>query len=572
MKRPGGDRNGSESPGAATHEPRQAKDMALTLAAALRTHGADIAFGVPGGGPNLDMIGAMTESGIRFVLAHGETSACIMASVYGYLTGRLAATVVTRGPGAASAVNGAAQATLDRHPLALITDTVPSASADRVVHQRIDQRSMMQPVSKTSARIGGDVDQAELERLLSQALDAPAGAIHLDYDLSGPSQLPEHQAGRSKLSDKALPIGPSDELLLIAKDLLWQAEKPVVIVGVGALGFSDLSVALESLGVPVLTTYQAVGAVSSEHALNGGLFTNGASERPLLSRADLIITIGLDPVEPIPAPWPYESPVLSLAETPTTEPYVPIAVELIGPLPGLAAFVVDSTDQTDFSWAADAGAAHRELIRSSLAADATVPKQQEVGNDDSTYGTGVTPVALVKTVAEAVPEGLTTTVDAGAHFLAVMPFWQVMRTKTLLISNGLATMGYAVPAAIAAALARPGLPVLCFVGDGGLGMTLAELETIARLRLPITVVVFNDSALSLIQIKQREDHGGSAVVSYRNTDFAALAETMGLPGTSAANVAELEVALEACSWSSPRLIDVQVDPAQYPHLIQVTRG
>ena len=114
-------------------------------------------FGLPGGGPNLDVVGAALAEGIRFVLAHGETAASIMAATYGRLTGQPTPVVVTRGPGATSVANGAAQATLDRFPLVIISDTVPSAQAHRVPHQRVDQRAMMVPLTISSATIWAKV-------------------------------------------------------------------------------------------------------------------------------------------------------------------------------------------------------------------------------------------------------------------------------------------------------------------------------------------------------------------------------------------------------------------------------
>ena len=138
------------------------------------------------------------------------------------------------------------------------------------------------------------------------------------------------------------------------------------------------------------------------------------------------------------------------------------------------------------------------------------------------------PWDVVRIVREAAPPASVATVDAGAHMLAVMPLWSVDEPGQVLISSGLATMGYAVPAAVGAALARPDQRVFCFVGDGGLGMVLGELETIARLRLAVTVVVFNDASLSLIRVKQRpEGHGDERAVRYSPVDFAAVAAGLG---------------------------------------------
>ncbi|MGH1488801.1 MAG: thiamine pyrophosphate-binding protein [Acidimicrobiales bacterium] len=526
------------------------------LALALKRCGSDLAFGVPGGGPNLDVVGALNDHGIRFVLAHSETSSCIMASVYGLLTGRIAAAVVTRGPGAAAAVNGAAQATLDRHPMVLVTDTVPSATADRVPHQRIAQRAMLGPVCKASTSLGAETTVDQLTERIDLALAEPPGTVHFDYDTTA------SESTSDELACEGLP-NHADESGLIdtAKALLTDAEYPVVILGLGAPTDPDrverLRSALERLGAPVLTTYQAVGVIASENHQAAGLFTNGASERKLLERADLFVTIGLDVVEPIPAAWDYQAPVLSLVTNPTLDPYMPIDVELLGDPVDLAELLL--VDQT--RWEPDVGAIHRQTVRKSLANGGLL----------DTDADALGPLEVVRIAAEAAPADTITTVDAGAHFLAIMPFWPVAEPQQLLISNGLATMGYAVPAAIATGLARPGRPVLCFVGDGGLGMTLAELETIARLELPVTVVVFNDSALSLIRIKQQSGHGGSDAVSYRFTDFAAMAPALGLDGVAVNTQDELADALRH-GWDRPRLIDARIDPEPYAHLISVTRG
>ena len=121
----------------------QRESLHHRLAAALAAAGSTTMFGLPGGGPNLDVIGAATAEGLRFVLAHTEAAAAIMASTHGLLTGTSSAVVVTRGPGASSLTNGLAQATLDRYPLVAVTDTVPVASTSRVAHQRLDQRAML---------------------------------------------------------------------------------------------------------------------------------------------------------------------------------------------------------------------------------------------------------------------------------------------------------------------------------------------------------------------------------------------------------------------------------------------
>jgi acetolactate synthase I/II/III large subunit len=161
-----------------------------------------------------------------------------------------------------------------------------------------------------------------------------------------------------------------------------------------------------------------------------------------------------------------------------------------------------------------------------------------------------------------------------------MPLWGVPQPKMLLTSSGLATMGYALPAAIAAALCLPqtqGQPqaaVLAFTGDGGLGMTLAEIETAVRLSLRVIVIVFNDAALSLITIKQNPaGHGGEEAVRYRPTSFAAAAAAMGAAGAAVSSERELAAALtDALARPGPTVIDAHVDPAGYPAVMDLSRG
>lgn len=540
--------------------PTENMPAAHNLAAAFAAHGTDISFGLPGGGPNLDVIGAFEELGIRFVLAHSETAACIMASAYGYIRDQVVPVVVTRGPGAASAVNGAAQATLDRQPLALITDTVPASLAERVAHQRLNQRAMLGPVSKSSVTFGATSSAEELEALLGYAQQSPAGAVHLNYDNIGtpsgfePPELPKPIHSRKNVTNRIL-----------------EAERPVVICGLGAAQAQhqegcELSTTLQEFAAPVLTTYQGIGVISTEHELAAGLFTNGAAERPLLEQADLIITVGLDPVEPLPASWSYNAPVISFATHPTADPYLPIEAELVGDLSDLC----HQHLLASHTWPAGTGADTRATLRAALITQRSAASD-ESGDTDQEPETIFGAVDLVTTTAANAPSDIIVTVDSGAHFLAVLPFWPVHQPKRLLISNGLGTMGYAVPAAIGAALARPGEPVVAFVGDGGLGMTMAELETIVRLELPITVIVFNDSALSLIEVKQRDGQGGAQAVRYNGTDFATVASGMGMAADVVSTPTQLEGVL-ATGWSTPRLIDARIDPADYPHLIQITRG
>ncbi len=520
--------------------------LAKVLAEGVRERGADTVFGFPGGGPNLEVVGAIVEAGLRFVLAHGETTACIMAGTYGLLTGRPALAIATRGPGATSAVNGAAQATLDRFPLLVVTDCVPSADRDRVAHQRLDQQQLFTAVTKWSGRLAVSPRSAEaVGAALELAGTRPAGAVHLDYDPSGQEMV---------APASPMPVRSTDNAVARAAALVGGAAKPVAIVGIDALASAAaVLAALERLECPVLTTYQAIGVIPEGHPQQAGLYTNGAVEAAILGEADLILAVGLDQVEPMPYRWRYDVPVVSVSDLASCSTLVPITVEVVGPLATMLDRVVATTSS---GWRRDSGASALAAARAALA-----------GSSTGTFG----PLELAATVVAAAPAHVTATVDAGAHFLAVMPFWPASAPLRLLISNGLATMGFALPAAIAAALARPGLPVVCMVGDGGLAMTLAELETVARWNLPVTVVVFDDAALSLIEVKQKHGQGGSGAVRFGPVDYAQVAAAMGLDAVVVTTPAEAAAVL-ADGWDRPRLVDARIDPSSYASLIAVTRG
>jgi acetolactate synthase-1/2/3 large subunit len=538
-------------------------EIAEQLAGALRAAGTDLLFGVPGGGANLDMVGAAQAAGCRFILTHTETAATIMAGVTAELTGQPSASVVTRGPGAASAVNGAAQTLLDRQPVVVIADCVTIADWDRVSHQRLDQTAMLGATTKASVRLGPHDTAATASAVVAYAMHGRPGPVHVDVDpTAGPAALPTAAAG---------PPQPDGAALDAARAALRAAHRPVVIAGVGVVATSrhrrSAAVAAlrrfaEKAALPVLTTYKGRGLVADSATYAAGVATGATIEAAVLDHADLIVGIGLDPVELIPGPWPYQSPMVLVggwAVDDSTFFGDRLVAEVVG---DLAAVLDDLAGDVRSDWEPAAGARHRQSSRRRLL-DA-VPSSPE----------GLTPQQVVTVARQVAPKGTIATVDAGAHMLVAMPLWEVDEPGELLVSSGLATMGFALPAATAAALVYPGRRVVCFTGDGGLAMALAELETLARLRLRVVVVVFNDATLSLIAVKQRaEGHGGTGAVRYAPIDFAATGKACGMWAQRVDHVTSYRQSLnQALALDGPTLLDVKVDPSAYPAVIAAIRG
>jgi acetolactate synthase-1/2/3 large subunit len=521
------------------------RELADAIAEGLAAAGTRVIYGVPGGGNNLDLVGACERVGLRFVLVHTETAGAIMAGVDGELGSAPGACLVTRGPGAASSVNGAAQALLDRQPMLLISDSVSVSDRSRVSHQRLDQEALMASVTKWSVTVGNDHASEVVEAAIRVACTPPQGPVNLVFDPPAPAPALFPETALGPRGDPA-----------IAERMLAGSERPVFAVGVGARpARDDVRRLLERNAWPVLTTYKAKGIVSEHRDNAAGLLTGGSIEAPVLQAADLIIGIGLDPIELIPGTWAYPAPVLLFGEWPLADPYFPNAVEIVGSLADSLALVSRSLPGDGRPSAARA----RRL-------ESEQPLRVETR--------GLAPHEVVETARELAPASAIATVDAGAHMLVAMPLWELDGSGAALISSGLATMGFALPAAVAAAIARPDDHVVCFVGDGGLGMTLAELETVSRLGLAIVVIVFNDSALSLIEIKQdAAGHGGKAAVRYRDTRFASVAEGFGIQSRQVHDAAGLREALqEAFREPRPFLIDALVDPAGYPVVMDTIRG
>lgn len=529
-------------------DPTTTRGLADALADGLLAAGVRRIFGVPGGGPNLDVIGAAAERGIGFVLTHGETAACIAASTYGRLTGTPGTAVVTRGPGLTSAANGLAHATLDRAPLLLISDTVTASTADRTAHQRLDQVAAATPLTKWSGTLGHAGPAVVAAAAARLTLQSPPGAVHLAFDPT--------TAGDTS----PVPAGPSaadSRRLASARTVVASARRPVVVVGVDAIADgAAVREALAGLDCPVMATYAAKGVVPESWPTFAGLFTGAAVERPLLATADLVLGIGLDAVEAMPGSWSTGAAVVLVHSHPVETAYFGDPLLLVGPYATLLSTLLAEAAP---EWPPDAGRRANDAVVDRLG-----------GHAPATAGT-LTPLDVVRTTRAALGDVLLT-VDAGAHMLVTMPVWTTDGPDPVLISNGLATMGFALPAAIGAALARPGCRIACLTGDGGLGMAMAEIETLARLALDVTVVVFNDAALTLIALKQGAAQGGGpAAVTYTPTNFAAVAVAMGVPGVVARTTDELRGALEV-ERRGPLLVDTRIDPGPYRHVIRTIRG
>jgi acetolactate synthase-1/2/3 large subunit len=542
-------------------------ELADLIVAHLRKAGTQTLFGVPGGGGNLDLIEAARQAGLPFVLTSTETGAAIAAIAQAEILQRPGACLTTLGPGAASVVNGVACASLERAPLMVFTDRHPIA-AWQFAHQQFDHVALLGRITKFSALLmPGDAPET-IARAFRELATLPSGPVHLDC----PADVSTSSTGTRP---SALDRGGLGAFVARRADpdeaghfdtLVSHARKPLVLVGLGARR-ADEAAAIRHLcerwSVPAMVTYKAKGVIPDSHACFAGVFTNGSIERAIIAQSDLLIGIGLDPVELLPRPWTFSQSIVGLSSWRMPDEHVPFAAQQVGDV----AHSVRMLEETmrPATWDLD------EVARS--------VKSQRFEDTSTGLPAGASAKAglaaqhVVDVAASALAATHRVTVDAGAHMLPVMMRWPVSAPNDLLISNGLSTMGFALPAAIGAAIADRGRPVVALTGDGGLLMCVGELLTAVREKLRIIVIVFSDASLSLIEIKQQARKLPAGGVALGDTNWPALAESFGAAGFRASSESELAAAIaQASAHDGPSLIEAKIDRSNYGRMLKAIRG
>ncbi len=307
----------------------------------LRDAGVGFLFGVPGGGSNLDLIEAAGRAGLPFVLTATETAGAIAAIAQAELSGRPGACVTTLGPGVASIVNGVACASLERAPLLVFTDSYPAAASRIVEHQRIDHAALLAPVTKWSATLSADNVDEVMRQALDRATTYPRGPVHIDCpgDVTSVEWRPPRGAAAASVAATlagGAEVEPSLTDPVSLSPLVSRARRPLVIVGLGArrpLDAAAIRQLCASRGVPAMVTYKAKGVVADGDPHFAGVFTNGAIEQSIVAEADLLIGVGLDPVELIPRPWNFAPTVVGVGPWAMPSRHVPFAAQLITDVP-----------------------------------------------------------------------------------------------------------------------------------------------------------------------------------------------------------------------------------------------
>lgn len=527
---------------------------AEVLAQTLKDAGVTRMFGLPGG-EILDFIDAARRCGIEFMLTRHEATASLMADVTGQIQRRPGVCVSTLGPGAVNMTLGVANAYLDRSPLLAITATLSRAAEPYATHQKLDLNAVYRPFTKLALTLDGEDTTAKVRQAIRVSLSPRMGPVHIAVP-SDVARTPDRRTGRAadvELAPPPVGLAPADAIDRVAREIA-RARRPILVLGLDLDPRTDVRAVrtfADRLNVPTFVTPKAKGMLSEDHPRFCGVCAGVAGDPVIVDffeRADLLIGLGFEPVESDKL-WHQTMKVVSVGPVSiAADQYRPHA-EAVGDVSATLGTLMER-DLGPFGWPADdIDRFRRDLDR--VLRPASPPH-------------GLSGYEMTRRLRELCPTDTILTTDVGSIKLITTQAWTSYEPLTFFESNGLSSMSYAFPAAMAARLQFPERPVLCTIGDGGFSMTFAELETCVRERLHFVTVVFNDSALSLIDVAQQKRGHPTYGVRYGSVDFAAASAALGAWARRVETLEALDTAVaEGLTVDRPVVIDAIVDPTEY---------
>ncbi len=521
--------------------------IVATLKAAGITHG----FGIPSGNV-LPLMEAMRKGGVEFVLTAHEGSAGFAADVTGRLTGAPGLCIATLGPGATNLATGVGDAWLDRSPMIAITCNLNTDQLGRRIQMWIDHHALFKPITKATLQLRKGEIGATLTEAIRLALSEPMGPVHLD--------LPEDVALAA--TNEPIPnVAPvttlapaADGAIDRAAALIAGASRPIAVIGASAMRMADPSLlrqVVEKYNLPFATTTMAKGLIEEDHPLSLGCIERACRQvqRKLVRSADLIVGLGYDTIEVEYEAWIDDVLLVQIdIEPPDIAPSVKLAHQAIGDLDSsLARLAAHAGGRPQ--WTGEQIAAHRRAFQAAL----------RPGNG------AFTAHAAIDAVRRALPRDGILSFDVGAHTHQIASQWTAHAPKTFLITNGWSSMGFGLPGAIAAKLARPDVPVVCLIGDGCFQMTCGEVATAKRLGITLPVVVLDDRWLGLIKVKQIRRQFPLYGTELQEEEYREPpAHYFGVPAHGVRSADALEAAVKsALAATGPTVIEAVVDSDHY---------
>jgi acetolactate synthase-1/2/3 large subunit len=535
-------------------EVRAAQRVVETLSA----YGIRYVFGVPGA--KIDSVfDALLDSDIELVVCRHEQNAAFMAAAVGRLTGTPGAVMVTSGPGTTNLATGLVTANTEQDPMIAICGAVARADQLKRTHQSMDAVSALKPFTKYTGEVTDPDNVPEaIVNAIRAATTVPRGAaaVVLPADVSA-----ARTASAIARTAPVTPLGAApSEAIMQAANMIRAAQRPVLFVGMRAGDPAACAVLRELLAatdLPVVQTFQAAGVVSREledHFVGRvGLFRNQPGDI-LIDHADVLVTVGYDPVEYDPRLWNTDPtrPVVHIDETPADidNHYQP-TVELRGDIAATLTELTRLLSGLQLSDAANTAIAEQRAALRLIDEEArTHPGRERMLN----------PTAVVLKIRDLVDDDATIACDVGSHYIYMARHFRVYQPRRLLFSDGQQTLGVALPWAMAAAMVRPGTQVVSVSGDGGFLFSAQELETATRLGLNFTHVIMRDNTYDMVAFQQVLKYGRTSGVQLGDYDVAQYAGAFGAKGIRVTSIEEFDDALKrSLTEAGVTIIDVPVD-------------
>ena len=538
----------------------------------LEAEGVEYIFGIPGEETS-DLIMSLLDSKIKFVLVRHEQAAAFMADMYGRLTQRVGVCLSTLGPGATNLTTGVANANMDRSPILVITGQTDTDFLHKESHQNMDAVAMFKPITKWRWSIrNADSIPEIVSRAFKIALEEKAGAVHLEL----PQDIAKMESDIKPIkTQQVFRSRPNEELIGKAANLILESKTPILLVGNGCIrGRPSLYVRkfVEKTGICSMNTFMAKGVISDKSDRH--LHTIGIREADHASiamrEADLVIAIGYDLVEYSPKHWngSLDKKIIHIDFTPAeSDTYYPPTIEIAADIEYTMNAILEEIERIRKQ---DETEEEEEKQRQYRIPHSDPPElfktikreivwRLERYKNDFSYP--IKPEKLVLDVRDALDESDIVISDVGVHKLWIAKIYNTYTPNTCIVPNGFCSMGFALPAAIAAQLVDPSHKIVAMCGDGGFLMNVQEIETAVRLRLPIIVIVWCDYDYGMISLKQIYEFGRSAFTKFNNPNFIKLAESFGAIGYNVRSTEEFSKVLEKAkeSKSSPVIISIDVD-------------
>ena len=531
------------------------------LIRSLVQQGVKYIFGIPGGKimPTFDVL---RDEGPQLIVCRHEQNAAFMAAAVGRLTGRPGVCLVTSGPGTSNLVTGAATATTEGDPMVAIGGVVPLPDTLKQTHQSMDSVAIMKPVTKFSVAIESPNAAGEAVANAFRAAVTPrAGAAFIAFprDVQG---MPAEANAPPLLPLPSLGAAPH-ELIRKAAEKISRAKSPVIVLGMASSeprATAAVRALLKHHAVPVVGTYQGAGAVSREllPVFFGrvGLFRNQPGDK-LLARADVVLTVGYDPVEYDPSFWNVgkDRTIIHLDSYPCDidNHYQP-ELELRGEIPETLSALASELQAQSFAASPELQTIHAEL--------------ETLLNPPAPKSNGsVHPLNIVLGLRSLVDDDTIIASDMGSHHIWMARHFFEFEPRKLLFSNGQQTLGVGIPWAMAANLIYPRKKAVATVGDGGFLYSSMELETAVRLKQNITVLVFRDGSYNMVAFQQELLYGRASGTDFGNPDLVKYAESLGCVGLRVNEPAELLPTLRK-GLETPGVVVVDI-PTDYSKNVEI---